>query len=52
MARQKETAHFNDIDSSISIEKNKQNNKKMLKNAITYVCLAGEPNRKERESIL
>lgn len=24
----------------------------MLKNAITYVCLAGEPNKRERESIL
>ena len=24
----------------------------MLKNAITFVCLAGDPNRREREHIL
>ncbi|CAD8076284.1 unnamed protein product [Paramecium sonneborni] len=53
MARQKETAHFcQDIDRSISVEKNKKNNKTILKNAITYVCLAGEPNKRERETIL
>ncbi|CAD8060295.1 unnamed protein product [Paramecium primaurelia] len=53
MARQKETAHFcQDIDRSISVEKNKKNNKTILKNAITYVCMAGEPNKKEREAIL
>lgn len=41
-----------DIDRSVSVEKTKKSNKTMIKNAITYACLAGEPNKRERESIL
>lgn len=39
---------FFKADRSVSYEKSK-NNKKILKNALTYVCLAGEPNKKERD---
>ncbi|KAM3136436.1 hypothetical protein pb186bvf_011394 [Paramecium bursaria] len=50
----RDTAHFvDDKDRSISYDKaKKNNNKNMLKNAITFVCLAGDPNRREREHIL
>ncbi len=30
----------------------KSNNRQLIKNAITNVCLAGEPNRKKREEVL
>jgi hypothetical protein len=31
---------------------NKSNNRKLIKNAITNVCLAGEPNKGKREEVL
>ncbi len=30
----------------------RQNNRQLIKNAITNVCLAGEPNKKRREEVL